>query len=466
MPIKNQDEFYVELARYLFENTSKDEDEVRLALNEFGASDEEAERALLTLGDSMNDIDIEDPETINKLPTPDVDDVQPGDEPMGDMGGDLGPMGGPGDMPASDIAAPIEGGGPLSPSAEIDVQPWMDMVDETLDMDPDVTPDEMREILIGQGASEEEADETLEQAGLLIGDEMGEEPTRAPIGARVMTASGPGVIESVYTDVWGERRATVVLDQETRVGRIFTGSLDDMQMVKEAKKELSEGEKLYDRVSKHLTTTWYNSRDKLPRADAEKLSKRAIDSENLHKEVRTFLAKPNLPQDLQEALDEAAIALRAEASYCKEASSKVLTTEEEGYRNQFNRYQVGAVNARGSDMGAGGGEVLARVAKETEEHLASIDWNDEVTTGADLFVEAHREPVFLGDSGEMRTVALQYIGHRTAHLENGEARKIAASFLANVEKSRRKALREEVKQMKTAAAPAEPKDATDEGIFL
>jgi hypothetical protein len=66
----------------------------------------------------------------------------------------------------------------------------------------------------------------------------------------------------------------------------------------------------------------------------------------------------------------------------------------------------------------------------------------------------------------MRIVAFQHIGHRTSHLESGEARKIASTFLANVEKSRRKALREEVKQMKTAAAPAEPKDATDEGIFL
>lgn len=101
---------------------------------------------------------------------------------------------------------------------------------------------------------------------------------------------------------------------------------------------------------------------------------------------------------------------------------------------------------------------------EAEDAIASIDWNRQVTAGADEYVEDIGGEI-IGDAGEVRKIASRYIRSLTSHLSAEDSEPIERAFLSNVERSRRAAAKVVVSK-KSSVDDLPEGDILDEGVFL
>ena len=311
------------------------------------------------------------------------------------------------------------------------------------------------EKLQGEGASPEEAQAAVD-AALSRDSGLDEPETFNPeMGQPVQTPRGAARIAAVY---------------ETLDGNVYEAHLEDgstayfgIDALSAYKEEKTSSNNIFEKIASHLKENWYTDSQKLPRSHKKGYEERLAKTEALIKEIREAI-KTAAPDEQQELM-EVDLALEHEAQYCRDKIAKAFTLDDAEYLGSQPKFKVNVAHTA-NEMGPSYGSI-ALAAQEAEEEAANYDWKREVTAGAELFVD-EVDPILLGSSGDVRRMASRYIEAKTAALEGEQKNSIVSTFISNVERARRNAVRD----LKLARANQKeasidlPDGAQDEGVFF
>jgi hypothetical protein len=323
---------------------------------------------------------------------------------------------------------------------------WVSRAQELVAADPQLTPEEIMEILTGEGASPEEAQAAAEQA---VGGT--EEPLG--VGDIASTPRGAARIAHIHETMSGNLYQVVHSDN-TR------GYYGQNAVSKYVPQKTASVDSLWAKVASHMQEEWYTELKTLPQATKASYQTRVEESKVLRQEVLAAM-KDAAPEDEVE-LARIEHALSNEIAYIEDKMASSFTAEEADYLISLPVFDEHSAH-QGSAWGPQGG-AFALAAAEAERDFAAIDWNHEVTAGADLFVE-DVAPNLVADSGEVRRMAGRYITAKTAALPAETAEPIVKQFIHNVERARKAAVIE-VRKTASIKEAVELPDDYEKGLFI
>ena len=460
---------FAQLAQALYENSDLDEEEIAQKLQGLGADEDTAWDAVAQIDQDV---------------TPDWDSMpgeqpnQLGDERQGPPGSDItGPQtpgGGSGGM-TGDIPADMPGLGPTDlneetadPNAamgmddEMDADPAdyaLDMADDYVNTTPNATGEQVVQYLLGMGVPEDVANQTA--AELFGGGGQAMASYEPKTEDQVTGPFGSGVVEATWNDLYYDYARVAYMDGDKV--RHWEGRTASLKPLKQ-----EEGLNLLDKLARHFSTAehWY---EKLTTGSAPSKYKEAYQTRlgkvtALRQEALESIRKAK-STDEAALLDKYIIALGNEAKFCEDAMNTTFSKAEQAYIDAEPTYNVRAAHQT-LGFGPGGGDTIVQAAEELAQEQAKTDWGHEVVAGAELFVEGQHS-FLLSDAQELARVARRYIRERVGHLEPEAQQQLTDKFVGNVERARRAAYKELVKNTEPKTAKADlPDNATDEGLFL
>jgi hypothetical protein len=323
-------------------------------------------------------------------------------------------------------------------------QDWVSRAQELVANDPMMTPEEIMEILQGEGASPEEAQAAADAAA------GGGEPLG--VGDMASTPRGAARIAHIHETLSGDLYQVVHADNT--IGWYGEGAISRY------KPEKTSSNNLWAKIASHMEEEWYTEMKVRPTALKSGYEQRIEASEALRQDVLAAM-KTAAPEDETE-LARVEHALANEIDYCKAKVANSFNDAEAEYLVNLPTFDEHAAH-QGSSWGPDGG-AFAIAAAEAERDFADIDWNYEVTAGADLFVE-DVAPNLIADSGEVRRMAARYITAKTAPLQAKDREPLVKQFVQNVERARKAAAIEARKTASTKEAVELP-DNFEKGLFF
>lgn len=403
----------------------QDPDRIKIILEQNGATEEEAAAALVPGKDES----LED-----TTPSSPLDGSEEGFDP--NSMGPEGDGGGLPDIPGMDVedgdffGQDPEGENPTQPSLvnengqdviemnEMDPNSLDAQAQKIVGSDPQMSKDELLAILKEKGADPEEAIQVADN--LIIQEDDSIQP-----GTIVRTPdSKVGAVSAVWDTLFGKMASV-----EFGNNRIAEYIFEDLQKTNDAFVVDSSND-LLDRVSSFADETKLEQGDLKERiAKAEKLI-REISHELMSQSKKISSTYARLLVDYRDLFKE-------EVTRLKQGQVSFMSQDEKDYINSRPKYKFMAGVVAGNEMGPGGAEGFLMAAEEVEAHLASIDWNKEVISGAVDFVSGIH-PRLIGDVTQVHRMATDHFAPKIAYFSLEKGQQLLSKFLENVEVARRR----------------------------
>lgn len=452
-----------DIAQILHEHQIPDE-KIENVLRDNGATDAEAAHAVNRL-EKANDLSDE-----GSMDNPAIDPTDPslageGSDPGDGSGGmiseDVGGVGPLGDDSGTGVGgmgteesgyadgAPmgmdqLGDSNPVEPDptdpAEEPVSEAQNVANKYIAADPNMTGDQLAQLLITQGYGIQEAKQVANEMNLSDG------PEALRAGASVSYKGVNTKVAAISSSLYGE--VAILAD-----GR--TAFVDDEDLVvvteKVASVEVTMASLLEEVKAFNEGTYAYEESD---------LLRKATEAKTLLDKMASY--KPQNVAEEVELRKEYGQLQTAAKVFAKAASDRSEETQE--YLASQPQYKVAAQIVEGYEFGPGGGDAIHMAAAELEEERAAIDWNKFATVEGVNFVEQH--PEYLSSDADMRKAANSHVSSHIAHLEGDKKEEVRNTFLAIVEKTRRMTVRELGREKKARVEETGPAHNFDEGVFI